>query len=525
MARPDATALPQSGPRTGGLLDPARPSHRWWVATTVTLSGFLVTMSQTAVQVALPQIMTVFGLNLDQAQWIITAYVIAGAVMVPAVGWLGNWLGNRTFYLLGLSIFVTNSALCAISWSGPSLITFRMLQGLGGGPIPPMTMMFLSNVFPPEQRGMAMGFFGMGQTAGPIVGTVIGGYLTEYFSWRMVFFLSVTPGVVCLVLVRLVLPNVREEVQHTLDLAGLLTMGVFLVSLLVALSQGQREGWDAPFIQWLFVVAGVAFVTFIICELRAEHPLVDLRLYTNRTFSAVSVVILMFFMSFTASTFMQVILMQRLLDYTPAQTGLVLLPGSLVLSLSFPLAGRVADRFDRRIILLCALSIFALSSYLFTFLSLDWPLRWMVWLVVLRFSCGGFAYAPMTATALSQLPPEKVRMGSGLINLMQNGLGNTLGLAMVTTVLQRRLTYHSSVLDQQQAFSALSWGEILLPVHELVQQGGALGQLEDMQVQMLVQQHLEQQATVAAYQDGFMMVTLLGLASMPLVLLLRKPRA
>jgi DHA2 family multidrug resistance protein len=293
----------------------------------------------------------------------------------------------------------------------------------------------------------------------------------------------------------------------------------------VALSQGQREGWDAPFIQRLFVVAGVALVTFIACELWAEHPLVDLRVYNNMTFSAVSVLILMFFMSFTASTFMQLILMQRLLDYTPAQTGLVLLPGSLVLSLGFPLAGRVADRFDRRIILLCALSIFALSSYLFTCLSLDWPLSWMVWLVMLRFSCGSFAYAPMTATALSQLSPEKVRMGSGLVNLMQNGLGNTLGLAMVTTVLQRRLTYHSSALDQQQAFSSLSWGEILLPVHELVQQAGATGQLEEMQVQMLVQQHLEQQATVAAYQDGFRVVTLLCLASMPLVLLLRKPRA
>ena len=373
MARPDATVLPQPGPRTGGLLDPARPSHRWWVAATVMVSGFLVSMSQTAVQVSLPQIMTVFGLDLEHAQWIVTAYVIAGAVLVPAVGWLGNWLGNRTFYLLGLAIFVTSSALCAVSWSGPSLITFRILQGLGGSPIPPMTMMFMSNVFPPAQRGMAMGLFGMGQTAGPIVGTVIGGYLTEYLGWRMVFFLNVVPGIICLVLVFLILPNLREEVQHALDLTGLLTMGIFLVSLLVALSQGQREGWDAPFIQWLFVVAGVAFVTFIARELLAEHPLVDLRLYTNMTFSAVSVLILMFFMVFTASTFMQVILMQRLLDYTPLQTGLVLLPGSLALSLGFPLAGRIADRFDHRVMMLCALSVFALASYLFTSLSLEWP--------------------------------------------------------------------------------------------------------------------------------------------------------
>jgi EmrB/QacA subfamily drug resistance transporter len=488
------------------------------------MSGFLVTMSQTSVQIALPQIMTVFGLNLDQAQWIMTAYVIAGAVLVPAVGWLGNWLGNRTLYLLGLSIFVANSALCTLSWSGSSLITFRILQGLGGGPIPPMTMMFLSNVFPPAQRGMAMGFFGMGQTAGPIIGTVMGGYLTEYLSWRMVFFMNVIPGMLCILLVLIVLPNVREEVQHALDLAGLLTMGTFLVSLLVALTQGQQEGWDAPVIQRLLVLAGVALVTFITCELLTEHPLVDLRVYRNVTFSAASVFILLFFIAFTSSTFMQVILLQQLLDYTPVQAGLVLMPGSLMLSFSFPLAGRVADRFDRRVVVICALSVFALSSYLFTCLSLDWPLRWIVWLVMLRFSCGSFVYAPMTATALSQLPLEKVRMGSRLINLMQNGLGNTLGLAMATTVLQRRLTYHSSTLDQQQAYSSLSWEDILTAVRALVQQNGAVGQEAETQIRMLVQRHLEQQATVAAYQDSFMIVALLCLASMPFILFLRTPR-
>lgn len=476
-------------------------------------------------QVALPEIMTVFGLNLDQAQWIVTAYVIVAAILVPAVGWLGNWLGNRTFYLLGLSIFVINSALCALAWSGSSLIAFRIFQGLGGGPIPPMTMMFLSNVFPPQQRGMAMGLFGMGQTSGPIVGTVIGGYLTEYLSWRMVFFLNVVPGVVCIVLVLLVLPNVREDVQHSFDLPGLLTLAIFLVSLLVALSRGQWEGWDAPFIQRLLVVAGVAFVAFIAWELYVDEPLVDLRIYTNRTFSAVSVLMLMFFMTFTASTFLQVILTQQLLEYTPTQAGLSLLPGSLVLALSFPLAGHVADRFDRRVIMLCALSVFALASYLFTFLSLERPLSWIIWLVVLRFSCGGFVYAPMTASALSHVSPEKVRMGSGLLNLMQNGLGNTLGLALVTTVLQRRLTYYSSVLDQQQVVSSLSWEEILTPVRTLVQQAGAFGQLGEEQALTLVRRHLAQQATVAAYQDCFMLVTFLCLASMPLVLLLRKPHA
>jgi DHA2 family multidrug resistance protein len=218
-----------------------------------------------------------------------------------------------------------------------------------------------------------------------------------------------------------------------------------------------------------------------------------------------------------------VILVQRLLDYTPAQAGLVLLPGSLALALSFPLAGRLADKYDRRVIMLGALSIFALSSYLFTFLSLDRPLSWIIGLVLLRYSCGSFVYAPITATALAQLAPERVRMGSGLLNLMQNGLGNTLGLALITTVLQRRLVYHSSMLDQQQAFSALSWEEILVPVRALIQHTGATGPLGEAQVLALLQRHLDQQAAVAAYQDCFMLVTFLSLACMLLVLLLRKP--
>jgi EmrB/QacA subfamily drug resistance transporter len=483
-------------------------------------------MSLVAVQVALPQIMTVYGLNLDQAQWIMIAYVIAGAILVPAVGWLGNRLGNRTLYLISMIVFVTNSVLCTLAWSGSSLIAFRILQGLGGGSIPPMTMMFLSNVFPPQQRGMAMGIFGMAQTSGPILGTVIGGYVTEYLSWRMVFFLNFVPGLVCIVLVLLVLPNVREETKRSLDLIGLLTLSVFLVSFIVALTQGQRQGWDSPFILRLFIVAGVALVTFIVCELLIEEPLVDLRLYTNVTFSAVSIVMLLFFMNFTSSTFLQVILVQRLLDYTPAQAGFVLLPGSLALALGFPLAGRVADKIDRRVIILCALSIFTLSSYLFTIsLSLDRPLSWIIWMVVLRYSCGGFVYAPVTAAALSHLPPEKVRMGSGLLNLMQNGLGNTLGLAMVTTVLQRRLTYHYSWLGQEQVASSLGWGEILPPVRELVQQAGSIGEFGEAQVLGLVLRHLEQQATVAAYQDCFMLVTILSLVSMPIVLLLRNPKA
>lgn len=524
MTRSEVIVAPGAASRLQRLLDPAHPAYKWCIAATVTLSGFLVTMNQSAVQIALPQIMTVFGLDIDQAQWLVTGYTIAGALLVPTVGWLGQRLGNRTLYLLSFSLFLTASILCACAWSGTSLITFRVIQGLGGSPVPPMTMTFLSSAFPPEQRGKAMGLFGMGQTAGPILGAVLGGYLTEYLSWRTVFLVNLAPGVLCVLLIVLVLPQVRGERPQPLDGLGVVSMSLFLVSLLVALSQGHREGWDAPGMQRLYLLAGVMLVVFLVREWYTAAPLIDLQLYANRTFTVASLIILGFFMAFTGSTFLQVILVQRLLDYTPAQAGFVLLPGSVLLALSFPLAGRLADRYDRRVIMLCALSIFALSSYLFTAISLDHSLPWIIWLVMLRFSCGSFVYAPLTATAMGQLPAEKTRMGSGLLYLMQNGLGNTLGLAVITTVLQQRLAYHSSMLDQQQVAAALSWGEVLLPVRALVQQTGSSGTFGESQVLALVQRHLEQQATVAAYQDCFMLITMLALACMPLVLLLRQAR-
>jgi MFS transporter, DHA2 family, multidrug resistance protein len=281
-----ATALlpvpPLTTRRAGPIIAPDRASYKWWVAATVTLSAFLVVMNNATVNVALPQMMTAFSLSLDEAQWVITAYMIAGATLVPTVGWLGSRFGNRTLFLVSLGAFVVSSGLCGLAWNGPSLVIFRVLQGLGGGPITPMAMVFLVSAFPAHQRGLAMGLYGMGMSFGPALGPVLGGYVTEYLSWRMVFFMNVVPGVLCLALVFVVIPKVQETVQRSLDLAGLVTLVVFLVSLLVALSQGHREGWDAPYIQRLFVIAAVAFVAFVTIELCRQEPLVELRLYKLR---------------------------------------------------------------------------------------------------------------------------------------------------------------------------------------------------------------------------------------------------
>lgn len=486
------------------------------------LSSFMVVVNTSTVNVTLPPMMTAFGLNLDQAQWVITAYMIASAVLIPTVGWLGNWLGNRNLFLLSLLVFIMGSALSGLAWSGSSLILFRVLQGIGGGPITPMMMVYLSTVFPERQRGLAMGLYGMASAFGPAVGPVLGGYVTDHLSWRMVFYMNILPGLVCFVLVLLVIPNTREAVRRSLDLPGLLTLLVFLVSLLIALTQGQRHGWDSAYIQRLLLTAGVSFAVFVCLELFRKEPLVELRLYSNLAFAGVSLAMLITSMTFWGTGFLQTILLQRLLHYTPAQAGYIVMPGALILAMMMLAAGRLADKVDRRLIVWGGLVMFALGSYLFSFLTLEQPMSWIIWMIAWRYAAIPFIFTPMNAASLLLLPPDKVRMGSGLVNLLQQGVGGTLGLAFMTTVLQHRTSVHATLLDQHQALSSLRWGDVLGRVQNIVSQAGDIGALADVKAWALVYRHLLQQATVAAYQDCFVLLTAMTVVVVPLIVFLRK---
>jgi MFS transporter, DHA2 family, multidrug resistance protein len=227
-------------------------------------------------------------------------------------------------------------------------------------------------------------------------------------------------------------------------------------------------------------------------------------------------------MNFWGTNFLQTIFLQRLMDYTPAQAGYVMLPGALIMAFTTLAAGRLVDKIDRRIIILFGLGLFAFATYLFSFLTLDRPMSWIIWMIIGRYVTIGFIFTPMNAASLMLLPPDKVRMGSGLINLLQQGIGGTVGLAMMTTLLQRRTTYHTSRLAESQVSSALPWGEVLGPAQDLMARAGEVGAMVEEKSLALLYRHLEQQATVAAYQDCFMLVVLMCLVAMPLVLFLRR---
>ncbi len=491
-----------------GIFSPESPFYKWWTALTVMLGTFIVVLSSTSVNVTLPEMMTSFSLNVDQAQWIVTAYMIATAVCMPTVGWLGNRLGNRNLYIFALLLFVGSSVLAGLSWSFELFIFFRILQGLGGGPLTPLALAILNEVFPPKERGMATGLYGMGIAFGPSLGPVLGGYLSEILNWRAVFYVNVPVGILCMLLSFAVLPNAKESKKRTVDLFGLITMATFVITLLLALSQGQRKEWNSSYIVTLFAISGFAFITFLLVELWQEEPLVDLRLFRLFPFCMVCIVTFINSMSFWGSSFLQVVMFQRSLDYTPLQTGLIFLPGAICMGIMMMIAGRLSDKLEPRVPMTLGLCLFALSSYEFAQISNETSVTTMTWLSVLRYMSIGLVMSPLMTALLMSLPPEKVRMGSGLMNILQQGLGGTIGVAGLATLLERRTFYHSAMIAQAQGFAPDGLETTLPVVRGLLEAGGEVGVLAQMKAVEVVKSRLVLEGAMAAYQDCFLLMAI-----------------
>ena len=519
-------ASPRRAPgRLRAGVNPESPSYKWWVAGTVMLNVLAVLLNIAATSMALPSIMTTLSMSLDEAQWVITAYMIASAVVIPTVGWLGNVLGNRNLLLFSVALFVIGSVLCGLAWNGSTLIAFRILQGMGGGPVLPMALLFVTQAFPPPQRGLAVGLFALGGSCGLVIGPLLGGYLTEYVHWRMVFYVNLIPGLIGILLILLTLPQSREKERRKLDAPGLVALVSFLVSLLLALSLGRRHGWDSAFIQRCFVIAAAAFVALVAIELSRKQPLIELRLLANPAFAAAMAVVLVSFMAFYCTIFLQPLMLQRLFDYEPLRAGLLILPGSLAMAVMMVVIGRLIDSVDRRVVIVSSLGLFALSCHASSFLTLEHPVSWLVWTNAARYFAMGMMYAPVVGAAMAALPPEQVRMGSGMVSLVQSGLAPALGLTVMTTVLQQRTTYYSGMLAQEQVVSSLPWSDVVTPVRAVLHSAGeTLATLTNGSMAML-QHHLVQQASVAAYQDFFLVMSLC-LVVVPLIVALRpQPQA
>jgi len=497
-------------------------SH-WWPTFGVMLGGLAVALSQGVLNVAIPSMMSSLGTDLDRIQWVQTAYQIVQAVLIPAVGWLGARLGTKRLFIVSTLVFITGSALCGLAWDVHSLISFRILQGIGGGPLIPLGMSILYSNFPPEKRGLAMGLYNFSHSFGPAIAPSLGGHLVEVFNWRAIFYLNVPVGLLSVGIILFTMPKTQEERAPSFDAVGVFTLASFLILVLLAISEGRRYGWGSQMILVLFVVAVASLAVFVVTELKSTQPFVEIRLYKNLPFTMGCLIGFLNTMEFRGTNFLLPIMLQRIYHYTPFQTGLFFLPPALVMGTTSILAGRLADTIRPNLLL--ALGLLGLTYVSFQFCGLDaWATTGvLLGLIMLRRGAQAFCHSPLSSSTLNGVPEDQVRMASGIFSLHRT-LGGTVGVAVSATLMAYREDVHTLVLSQRQALYPLGTEVATEAIRGVLMQDGESGGMLAQKTAGILRQKLSEEAALAGYHDLFFMFAALTLFSLVPVMLMRSSK-
>lgn len=497
------------------------PSPRWIVAGSVMFGTLVVVLNSTGINIAFPQMMKDLQASPDQIQWVMTAYLLAMAVAMPTLGRLTDLLGYRRLFLVCLFIFIISSLFCALAWNLASLVFFRVFQGMGAGLIMTLSMAFLFQVYPDHQRGAAMGAFGIGVSFGPVVGPVIAGYLTDYLNWRAVFYFNLPLGLISMVSAVRFIPEIGERRPSPMDYRGLVTLSIFLTAFLLALSRGTQEGWGSVIILALFLGAALSLVLFLWVETSVKEPLVDLDLYRNLNFSIGSLIGVFFGLSLLSSIFLVSLFVQDLLGYTPREAGLLMAPGALVMGVGMLFSGRLADRWDPRFLLVGGLILLVASSYWLTFLDLRASAGLVVAMMVFRNLGLAIAWSPLMTISLTALSRERVGMGTGLLNIVRQGIGGSMGVALAASILVSRHRFH--LLDQMKGLRTWNWEGKAADIFHSLQNGTNGAKPSDLHSLVSAQGEAILKNTAAiAYHDCFLVITCISLLAIVPALFLKK---
>jgi DHA2 family multidrug resistance protein len=423
-------------------------------------------------------------------------------------------------FLLSTLTFVIGSVLSGLAWDVYSLIVFRVLQGIGSGPITPLGMSILYRVFPPDKRGLAMGLYNFSFSFGPAIGPALGGHLIEVFNWQAIFYINVPVGLISAGIVLVTMPQTQDRQARPFDVMGVCSMASFVVLLLLALSEGRRYGWGSQMIVTLLCIAGVSLVVFVITELKTTEPFVDLRLYTNIPFALGCLIAFLNTVEFRGTSFLMPIMLQRIFHYTPFQAGLFFLPPALVMGITSIGTGQLSDKIHPKFLLI--IGLLGLTYVSFQFCTIDvWATSSMLLgLTMLRRGAQAFCHSPLTSATLRGIPEDEVRMASGLFNLHRT-LAGTVGVALTATLIDYREDVHTLILSERQALYPLGTQAATETIRDvLVQDGHARDGLVQMTAAVM-RQMLGEEAALAGYQDLFFIFAALTLFSLVPVLLMR----
>jgi DHA2 family multidrug resistance protein len=426
----------------------------WLIGVVVSLAAFMEVLDTSIANVALPHIAGSLGASNDESTWVLTSYLVSNAVVLPISGFLVDWLGRKRFFLTCIIFFTVSSFLCGLAPSLGLLLSFRVLQGAFGGGLQPMTQAILADTFPPEKRGLAFALYGITVVCAPAIGPTLGGWITDNYSWRWIFYINLPVGILAVLLVsQLVqdppyLANMRKRAA-SFDYIGFSLLAIGVGALQVALDKGQEDDWfGSRFITTLILIAALGLISMVIWEWFQREPVVDVRLFKLFNFASCSLMMFVLGIVLFSSTVLLPQFLQTLMGYTAETAGMVLSGAAILLVFVLPVVGRLAARFQARHLLAFGWITLAMAMYL-TCKRIDLfiSFRAAAWLRVWQYLPVGFLFVPLTMAAYVGLPAEKSNAAAGLINFVRN-MGQSVGTSAVTTLIARRSQYHQSVLAE-----------------------------------------------------------------------------
>ena len=423
------------------------PVNPWIIAIAVTLATFMEVLDTSIANVALPHIAGSLSAGQDESTWVLTSYLVSNAIVLPLSGWLSSIVGRKRFYMTCVFVFTVSSFLCGLAPSLPALIIFRILQGAGGGGLQPSEQAILADTFPPAKRGMAFAVYGIAVVMAPAIGPTLGGWITDNYTWRWIFFVNIPVGIVSLLLTSRLIQDPpdfrRRKLSETrIDYVGLGLVALGLGCLQVVLDKGQRDDWfESHFITVLAAIAAISLLFVIWWEWRHKDPIIDLHLFKERTFAVSNLLMFMLGFALLGSTLLLPLFLQTLMGYTAQLSGMALSPGGFAIMVLMPLVGFLLSKYDARYLLVFGLSMLSFSLFHMTRFDLGIDFRTAALARVLQAVGLAFLFVPINTAAYSYLPRNKNNAASGLMNLARN-IGGSVGISFVTTMLDRRTQKH-----------------------------------------------------------------------------------
>ncbi|MGA2857701.1 MAG: DHA2 family efflux MFS transporter permease subunit [Candidatus Sulfotelmatobacter sp.] len=510
--------------------DAWRPAvNPWIIAVAVTLATFMEVLDTSIANVALPHIAGSLSAGQDESTWVLTSYLVSNAIVLPLSGWLSSIIGRKNFYMGCVALFTISSFMCGLAPNLATLIVCRILQGAGGGGLQPSEQAILADTFPPAKRGMAFAVYGIAVVTAPAIGPTLGGWITDNFSWRWIFFINIPVGILSILLTSRLIqdpPYFKRRKLHetSIDYVGLGFVALGLGTLQVILDKGQREDWfESNFIVYLSVICVASLIFVVIWEWRHKDPIVDLHLFGERTFAVSNLLMFMLGFALLGSTLLLPLFMQTLLGYTAQQAGLALMPGGFTIMLLLPLVGFLLSRYSPRWLLLFGLSMLSLSLFHMTRFDLDMDFRTATLARVLQAMGMAFLFVPINTAAYGFLPRDKNNAASGLMNLARN-IGGSVGISVVTTMLDRRTQFHQNQLASHLSASNPVLQSRIKALGLLVQSHGGGPPGSSAVPYAFIQGILARQAAMLAYLDCFWFLGVAILLMVPMVFLMRKTK-